>query len=59
VTQLASFVETALTYLGATAEEFDRAYHVKYNMCIERVKGGILTGGAYRKDDEVYPEILK
>ena len=57
--QLAAFVETALTYLGATAEQFDVAYHVKYKMCIERVKGGILTGGAYRKDDEVYPEILK
>lgn len=52
-------VETALAYLGATEDDFDRAYNVKYQLCLKRVEGGILTGGSYRKDDEVYPEILK
>lgn len=59
IAHLASFIETALVYLGATAEQFDIAYHVKYKLCIARVEGGIMTGGTYRKDDEFYPEILK
>ena len=52
-------LNTFLEWIGATAADFDQAYEHKYQLCLQRVAGGILTGGSYRKDDEVYPEILK
>ena len=52
------FLDLALELIGATPANFDEAYQFKYQTNLNRVAGGILTGGAYRKEDEVYPEIL-
>lgn len=56
---MAHALDTFLSFIGATPQDFDQAYQAKYAICLKRVEGGIMTGGAYRKDSEVYPEILK